>query len=87
MPRRTERQQSTCKICGQPDKIDFTVPDEIWLAVVPRDFQGEVVCLYCFDESARENNVDYAASLNTLYFAGRGAAFEFRVVRASSLHG
>ena len=85
--RRSEPQQSTCKICRQPDKIDFTVPDSVWRAVVPVPFQGEVVCLYCFDESARENNVDYAASLDTLYFAGRGAAFEFRVVRASSQRG
>ena len=80
-------QQQTCKICGQPDKLDFTVPDAIWRAVVPAQFHDRVVCLYCFDEKAREHNVDYAASLSTVYFAGRGAAFEFRVVRASSLHG
>src|SRR5688572_14159858 len=64
-------QQQTCKICNQPDKLDFHVPDDVWFAVVPARFQNRVVCLYCFDECARENNVDYAASLTTLYFAGR----------------
>lgn len=78
-------QQQTCKMCGQPDKWDFAVPADVWLRVVPLGFQSRVVCLDCFDECARERNVDYAASLSTLHFAGRRAAFEFRVVRATSL--
>jgi hypothetical protein len=64
--------------------MDFKVPDDVWRAVVPIALQNGVVCLHCFDDCARENNVDYAASLSALYFAGRGAAFEFRVVSASS---
>jgi len=70
--------QQTCKSCEQPDKFDFHVPDAVWLAVVPQQFHGRVVCLYCFDEFARERNVDYAASLGPLFFAGRKAVFEFR---------
>jgi hypothetical protein len=31
------------KICGQPDKLDFTVPDSVWRAVVPTHFQRTVV--------------------------------------------
>jgi hypothetical protein len=79
-----QQQQQTCRVCGQPDKLNFKVPDDIWRAAVPVSFHNNVVCLYCFDECARENNVDYAASLSALCFAGRSAAFEFSVVRASS---
>ena len=80
-------QQQTCKICGQPDKLDFTVPDDIWRPSCLIDSMLGSSASTGFDEKAREHNVDYAASLSTLYFAGRGAAFEFRVVRASSLRG
>jgi hypothetical protein len=82
--RSTQRQQQTCKACGQPDKMDFNVPDAIWKAAVPTPYQNRVVCLHCFDDFARERNVDYAASLTTLHFAGRGAAMEFKVVRSVS---
>lgn len=85
--RRRAEQQQTCKACGQPDKLNFHVPDEVWRDVVPTELQSRVVCLFCFDEYARENNVDYAASLSTLYFAGRCAALTLRVVSANSLHG
>lgn len=76
--------QQTCKACGQPDKFDFHVPDKIWQAVIPQRLQTRAVCFYCFDEYARENNVNYAPHISKLYFAGRGGFFEFRVVIALS---
>lgn len=84
-PRKKVPLQQTRKACGQPDKFDFNVPDEIWHAVVPTALQTRVVCLYCFDEFAREKNIDYAKSLNILYFAGRRASFEFRVASGVSV--
>lgn len=77
--------QQTCKACGQPDKFDFHVPDDIWSAVVPRELQTRAVCFYCFDEYARESNVEYAAHISTLYFAGHRGNFEFRVVSGLSI--
>ena len=83
--KRSRPQQQTCKSCGQPDKFDFCVPDDIWEAIVPPNLQNRVVCLYCFDDYAREQGVDYADSLRTMYFAGRKAAFKFRVVKGVSV--
>ena len=74
--------QQTCKMCGQPDKFDFHVPDEIWRAVVPTAFQTLVVCLYCFDEEAAARGVRYAAAIGTVCFAGRAASLSFAVDRA-----
>lgn len=71
----------TCKVCGHRDKFDFHVPDDVWEAVVPPDYQGRVVCLSCFDEFAYQHRVNYAASLHTLYFVGSRATFVFRATR------
>ena len=76
--------RQTCKVCGRPDKFDFTVPDRVWRDVVPLRFRKLVVCLFCFDGFARQRNIDYADYLRTLYFAGDKASFEFRVVKASN---
>jgi hypothetical protein len=76
--------QQTCKACGQPDKFDFNVPDEIWRAVVPAALQTRAICLYCFDEFAHDNHVDYAGHITQLYFAGRMAVFLFVVDRTTA---
>lgn len=77
--------RQTCKACGQIDKLNFDVPDAVWAAVVPLELQNRVVCLACFDTLARKNNVDYAASLKAVYFAGDAAAFEFQPVTITGL--
>jgi hypothetical protein len=77
--------RQTCKACGRPDKFDFTVPDEVWSAAVPEALQNRVVCLFCFDELARQRNVDYAASLSALHFAGDAAAIEFQSISFAGL--
>ena len=66
-------------MCGQPDKFDFHVSDETWLAVVPKEFQNLVVCLYCFDEEAAAKGITFAADIRDLCFAGRSASFEFSI--------
>jgi hypothetical protein len=77
--------RQTCKVCRQLDKLNFDVPDEIWNAVVPGAFRQQVVCLGCFDTFARKNNVDYAASLRAVFFAGDAAAFEFQPITVANL--
>ncbi len=71
--------QQTCKMCGQPDKFDFQVPDELWREVVPKDYQSLAVCLYCFDEEAAAKGLDFAAALTELCFVGRSACLGFRI--------
>ena len=74
--------QQTCKMCGQPEKIDFHVPDEIWAAVVPAEFRQLAVCLYCFDDEAAAKGVRYAATLEGVCFAGRAATVSFAIEHA-----
>ena len=74
---RTDQRQ-TCKVCGRPDKFDFSMPDRVWRAIVPEEFVNRVVCLYCFDDFAFMKGKDYASFLRLLYFAGDAATFVFR---------
>jgi hypothetical protein len=73
-----------CAVCKCTDKFNFAVPDEVWREVVPHEYQNKVVCLQCFDEFARKENIDYSNALQTLYFAGSKAAFKFQAVLAQS---
>ena len=74
-----------CKVCNCEDKFNFNVPDKLWREIVPAEYQNKVVCLPCFDEFAREQNVDYSDSIEVLYFAGRQASFKFQTVSAQSV--
>jgi hypothetical protein len=75
-------QRQTCKACGRPDKFDFHLPDEVWAAVVPPELVNRVVCLFCFDEFARQKGIAYAHQISVVCFAGDRASFSFRVERA-----
>ena len=68
-------------MCGQPEKFDFHMPDDVWRAVVPEPFQRYVICLYCFDEEAAVKGVTVAADLEHVCFAGRAASVEFLLSR------
>lgn len=76
-------QLQACKACGNRDKFDFHVSSEIWEAVVPAHLRTRVVCLACFDDFAHMLGIEYATHISALYFAGDGAAFEFRVTSAA----
>lgn len=57
-------------------------PDDVWSAFVRLDHQSRVVCLYCFDDFARERDVNYASTLKTVYFAGENGSLILSVVSA-----
>lgn len=78
--RRDPAQRQTCKACGVVDGFDFHVSDETWSAVVPERLRNRVVCLTCFDGFAADAGIEYAHEIETLWFAGDGATFEFRAV-------
>ena len=80
IPRNYKQQE--CAVCKCQDKFNFNVPDPVWREIVPSEYQSSVVCLPCFDELARERNVDYSDSIATLYFAGRKASFKFEAISA-----
>jgi len=66
--------QQTCKVCGNPDKFDYNLPDVIWQSVLPKEFHTRVVCLYCFDDYAKDKGIGYRDSFTKLYFAGKQEA-------------
>jgi hypothetical protein len=72
----------TCKVCGRPEKFDFYVLDEIWHAIVPPKYRGKVVCLSCFDDFAKEKDINYSSALQDLCFAGEKATFRFKIAWA-----
>jgi hypothetical protein len=76
--------QQTCKVCLRVDRFNFHVPDEVWLAVVPMQYQNRVVCLACFDQFSEKRQVDYSTCLESLYFAGDYCSFEFKAISCSS---
>lgn len=39
-----------CKKCHSVSAVGFSVPDEVWFAVVPWEYSGSVLCLKCFTE-------------------------------------
>lgn len=69
----------SCGMCGQPYKVDFTVPDAIWPAIVPAELQHNVVCLYCFDELAHQAGAAYLSDID-FFFLGRADACDPTVV-------
>jgi hypothetical protein len=77
--------RQTCRVCRYRDKFDFHVSDDVWQKVVPGKYQNGVVCLSCFDEFARKQNIDYSDSVEVLYFAGDQAIFKFQTVSAQSV--
>jgi hypothetical protein len=83
LPRCHRSPRQTCKVCGHADHFNYHVPDDVWEAVVPAQYQNRVVCLTCFDDFAATRRVDYATRLDaSLWFAGNAATFEFRVSTA-----
>lgn len=78
-------QRQTCKACQRPDKFDFHVPDKIWATVVPPELVRRVVCLFCFDEFAKQKGVSYAKHIDRLYFAGDSASLTFVIEHASDV--
>lgn len=75
--------RQSCKKCGVRDGLNFYVPDRLWARAIPKKYAQSALCLTCFDTFAARRGVEYHRSLRVLYFAGRQACFQFRVVRAA----
>jgi hypothetical protein len=77
--------QPVCSVCECPDNSNYNVPDELWKKVIVSEHRQSVVCLKCFDSFAFEKGIDYADSIESLYFAGDKAVFKFRSVAARDI--
>lgn len=78
-----KNQQQRCKVCGYRDKFDFHVDDETWHKIVPPKYQERVVCLACFDDFAKEKDINYEVQL--ICFAGNKESISFSVDRHVNL--
>ena len=67
----------TCKHCGKYTELDFDLPNDVWLSVVPEKYRTLVLCLTCFDGFAFEKNIQYVRHIRKLYFSGTMAAADF----------
>jgi hypothetical protein len=74
------RYRQTCKVCGRPDKFNFSVSDEDWARIVPPQYRGLVVCFACFDLFAHATRQQYAL-VGSVYFVGDQGVFEFKPCR------
>jgi hypothetical protein len=68
--------RQVCKVCGRPDKFNFSVSDAEWEAIVPDNYRRLVVCLSCFDTFAHTKGLNYA--LAALCFVGDQGVFSFQ---------
>lgn len=48
-----------CKACWKINRVGFSVPDEIWDAVVPTRLRDSVLCLDCFTRFADEQLISW----------------------------
>ena len=48
-----------CKLCYHVNAVGFSVPDEVWAAVVPDHVRDNVVCLSCFTRLADEKLIEW----------------------------
>jgi hypothetical protein len=74
-----------CSVCQCEEKFNFHIPDRVWKRVVPEQYQDCVVCLPCFDNFAREKDVNYSDFIEDLYFAGDKATVKFEVESAEDV--
>ncbi len=51
--------REVCKRCWRENPVGFSVPDEVWRAVVPARHTHHVLCLGCFDRYATARGVDW----------------------------
>jgi len=58
---RPRLRRETCKRCWRENPVGFSVPDDVWRAVVPARHIDHVLCPTCFDRYATARRVDWTA--------------------------
>jgi len=53
-----------CKLCYSVNAIGFTVPDDVWNAVVPAGCRTQIVCLRCFARLADEKLISWDSDIS-----------------------
>lgn len=55
--------REACKICFHLNRVDFTVADELWLAVIASGFETSVISSSCFTRLRDEKGVVWHRSI------------------------
>jgi len=61
-----------CSLCDQRPYFDYTVTDEVWKKVTPKEYRLGVLCLSCFDLLAHRQEVNIAQDILQVQFTGIG---------------
>lgn len=62
--------RETCKRCWRENVVGFSVPNEMWRAVVPARHMTNVLCLSCFDLYATRRGIDWTGGCEFYAVAG-----------------
>lgn len=71
---RPRLRRETCKRCWRENPIGFSVPDEMWRAVVPARHIDNVLCPVCFDRYATKRGIDWTGQCEFFAVAGATSA-------------
>lgn len=59
-----------CGVCSIRHSMDYTVDDEFWRDVIPKNLRYGAICLRCFDKMATEQGQDISEHLERVQFTG-----------------
>ena len=62
--------QLACGICDMVPSFDYTVFDQFWNTVVPKEYKNGVVCLRCLSFLAAEKGLRITGNLIKVQFTG-----------------
>jgi len=67
-----------CSICGIENiQFDYSVNNDLWQKVVPKEYILSVVCLPCLDKLAKKAGLNIGDHIETLQFIGINETIEF----------
>lgn len=60
-----------CGICGDVQKFDYNVDDDLWQGLVPIEHRYGVICLPCLDTLGNNQGICVGSGLNFVQFTGK----------------
>ena len=61
-----------CSICGERVDLDYNVEDVIWEKLISEEHRRSVVCLFCLDRIAEQENIELFDHIQNIQYAARG---------------
>ncbi len=48
-----------CRMCERPNKIGFSVTNEVWEKIVPKELHFDILCYNCFELLSYKKNIPF----------------------------